>query len=130
MAIVTNADRQLAAAAKKKAGGPGKLAELLGLGKSAVSGWGRIRPIPRNTRKTLENYVVTGQISVSVDQAVDVPKTAAISPSPEPPWKEFADLLHELVVALPRHLESIRSEIRMIRAGPPGSGRGTSAEAQ
>jgi len=50
-------DKELAAAAKTKAGGTTALAKLFGVKKSAASQWGRTVPIPRHVKPRLEEYV-------------------------------------------------------------------------
>jgi hypothetical protein len=55
--IISKGDRELAAAAKRKAGGAAALARAFNVSKQAVSGWGRIQPIPRHARPRLEDYV-------------------------------------------------------------------------
>lgn len=57
VAIITKGDRQLAAAAKAKAGSAAALARVFGVSKQAASGWGRALPIPRHLRPRLEDYV-------------------------------------------------------------------------
>jgi hypothetical protein len=50
-------DRQLVERAVGKAGGQQHLAQLFGVSQSAISEWGRIRPIPRHARARLVGYV-------------------------------------------------------------------------
>jgi hypothetical protein len=57
---ITKEDKQLAEAAKEKAGGAAALARLFGVTAPAASEWGRIRPIPRHLRPRIEDYLGLG----------------------------------------------------------------------
>jgi len=50
-------DRQLVVAAVQKAGGQKALAGVFGVAQSAISEWGRTRPIPRHVKPRLEDYL-------------------------------------------------------------------------
>jgi len=54
---ISKEDAELAKAAKEKAGGPKALAKMFGVTSPAASEWGRIRPIPRHVKRSLEEYV-------------------------------------------------------------------------
>ncbi len=50
-------DRELVTEAIRKAGGQKTLAATFGVSQSAISEWGRTRPIPRHVRPRLEDYL-------------------------------------------------------------------------
>src|SRR5262249_43049740 len=50
-------ERELVTAAIRKAGNQKELARLFGVSQSAISEWGRARPIPRHVRPRLQSYV-------------------------------------------------------------------------
>ena len=50
-------DKELAAAARKKAGGTQRLALRFEVSKQAASGWGNTRNIPRHLKKQLQAFV-------------------------------------------------------------------------
>lgn len=57
IAQISKRDRDLAAAAKTKAGSAAALGRMFGVSKQAAGGWGRAEPIPRHVRPRLEDYV-------------------------------------------------------------------------
>jgi hypothetical protein len=92
-------DGDLMERARAKAGGNLQLAERLGLDQSSTSRWGRVRPIPRKYRSTIEDYVAGSPAAVpssellyvgllrglraqllhaieSIDRAISEPKTS------------------------------------------------------
>ncbi len=50
-------DRDLVVEAIRKAGSQKALAEAFGVSQSAISEWGRARPIPRHVKARLESYI-------------------------------------------------------------------------
>lgn len=54
---VSQEDKDLAAAAKRKARGAAALGRLFGARKQSASAWGRTLPIPKHLRPRLEEYV-------------------------------------------------------------------------
>jgi predicted transcriptional regulator len=50
-------DRNLVVEAIRRAGSQKALAEVFGVSQSAISEWGRARPIPRHVRARLESYI-------------------------------------------------------------------------
>ena len=50
-------DRELVTEAIRKAGGQKLLADIFGVSQSAISEWGRTRPIPRHVRPRIEEYL-------------------------------------------------------------------------
>ena len=50
-------DRELVTEAIRKAGGQKLLADIFGVSQSAISEWGRTRPIPRHVRPRIEDYL-------------------------------------------------------------------------
>lgn len=51
-------DGELMERARAKAGGNAELAAKLGVDQTSTSRWGRVRPIPRKYRSTIEDYLV------------------------------------------------------------------------
>ena len=50
-------DRELVTEAIRKAGGQKLLADIFGVSQSAISEWGRTRPIPRHVKPRIEDYL-------------------------------------------------------------------------
>lgn len=50
-------ERELVTAAIKRAGNQKALARLFGVSQSAISEWGRARPIPRHVKPRLQTYI-------------------------------------------------------------------------
>ena len=50
-------DRDLVVEAIRRAGSQKALAEVFGVSQSAISEWGRARPIPRHVKARLESYI-------------------------------------------------------------------------
>lgn len=63
---ISREDRELAAAAKKKAGSAAALGRAFGVSKQTASGWGRTEPLGRHLRERLRAYVAT---PIKADQA-------------------------------------------------------------
>jgi hypothetical protein len=82
-------ERELVAAAIRKAGNQKALARLFGVSQSAISEWGRARPIPRHVKPRLESY-----LEPEGRRTADTEETA-------PSRREFESILSRLT----QHLE-------------------------
>ena|SRR5215469_923422 len=121
-------DRELVVDAIRKAGGQKPLAAIFGVSQSAISEWGRSRPIPRHVRPRLEGYLRNneGVISDQKQQVESSPQDhAVLSPPvdrllrlvdlaseaktladlPRPARKRFEDRANELITWLRRQLK-------------------------
>src|SRR5215470_8055867 len=96
---ITKEDKELAEAAKKRAGGPGALAKMFGVTPPAASEWGRTRPIPRHLRPRLETFI--GSTIVPEASAAGTGSTSETVTGPR--------AVHELMRLL--HPDSTRSRV-------------------
>ena len=61
-------DRDLVVEAVRRAGSQKALAEVFGVSQSAISEWGRARPIPRHVKARLESYIGLQQDRLATDE--------------------------------------------------------------
>jgi hypothetical protein len=100
---ISKEDAELARAAKEKAGGPAALAKMFGVTSPAASEWGRIRPIPRHLKRSLEEFV-----GLRASAAVEVQGTAVGSLAEKIPFPRLAqDVEHLLDVLMSRKLANL-----------------------
>jgi hypothetical protein len=92
---ISKEDAELAKAAKEKAGGPTALAKMFGVTSPAASEWGRIRPIPRHVKRSLEEFV-----GLRASAAVEVQGTAVRSLAEKIPFPRLAQDVERLLDAL------------------------------
>ena len=78
-------NREVVVEAIRKAGNQKELAKVFGVAQSAISEWGRTRPIPRHVKPRLEDYVKSTPATVAA-------QPRAASPFPAPP-NQIARLL-------------------------------------
>ena len=121
-------DRELVAEGIKRAGGQKALAAIFGVAQSAISEWGRTRPIPRHVRPRLEEYLrnieapkldrdhedhmsaqTQGGFSPPIVRLLGVVglalKAKSIADLPRSARKRYEDRAHELLAWLRRELE-------------------------
>src|SRR5262245_58463357 len=72
-------DRQLVLEAVQRAGGQKALAKMFGVAQSAISEWGRTRPIPRHVKPRLEDYLKP--IPAAVSEQTLPPRETAMLPA-------------------------------------------------
>ncbi len=86
-------DRELVVEAIRRAGSQKALAEVFGVSQSAISEWGRARPVPRHVRPRLEGYI--GLRRPDQPAADESPRTSAAA---------LRELLRPLESELASHL--------------------------
>jgi hypothetical protein len=74
-------DRQLVVDSVRKAGGQKALAKVFGVAQSAISEWGRTRPIPRHVKPRLEDYLKRTSGRVEGNEKTPPRKDTAILPA-------------------------------------------------
>ena len=139
-------DRELVIEAIRKAGGQKPLAAIFGVAQSAVSEWGRTRPIPRHVRPRLEEYLRNleaqnleenqeadtsaqgqGDFSPTIVKLLGVVsltlKAKTIADLPRPARKRYEDRAHELLAWLRRELEEYQRMLETEHQGKLGSRR-------
>jgi hypothetical protein len=105
---ISKEDAELAKAAKEKAGGPAALAKMFGVTSPAASEWGRIRPIPRHLKRSLEEFV-----GLRASAAVEVQGTAVRSLAEKLPFPRLAQDVERLLdVLMSRKLANLPHRYR------------------
>jgi hypothetical protein len=135
-------DRELVTEAIRKAGGQKPLAAIFGVAQSAISEWGRTRPIPRHVRPRLEEYLrnieaptldrnqepdtsAQGQGGFSppivrlLGAAGLALKAKGIADLPRSARKRYEDRAHELLAWLRRELEEYQLMLETEHQGKP-----------
>jgi len=90
-------ERELVTAAIRKAGNQKALARLFGVSQSAISEWGRARPIPRHVKPRLQGYVEPEGLSTADPEA-----TAPSKPEFESSLSRLTQRLEIRIGRLPR----------------------------
>ncbi len=122
-------DRDLVIQAIRKAGNQKALSEVFGVAQSAISEWGRTRPIPRHVRARLEEYVrpaagdVAGSaagprsggrlLSAAVRELIGLlepdPATSALAHLPRAYRKRYEQRLADVIGRVRRELEEYQA---------------------
>jgi hypothetical protein len=141
-------DRELVTEAIRKAGGQKPLAAIFSVAQSAISEWGRTRPIPRHVKPRLEEYLRStetptlernqeadalpqgqGGFSPPVVRLLGAVGLASqaknIADLPRSARKRYEDRAHELVAWLRRELEEYQLMLETEHHGRPRSRKKT-----
>ena len=124
---ISKEDIELAKAAKEKAGGPTALAKMFGVTSPAASEWGRIRPIPRHVRRSLEEFfglrastalevegravrslaekIAFPRLAQDVERLLDLLISRKLADLPHRYRRRYEDRVRELLIHLGRELE-------------------------
>lgn len=125
---ISQQDKELAEAAKKKAWGVRKLAQMLEVSTVTASVWGRKKPIPRHLLFKLEEFVsgpnapelTLHDLVDLIGQRLDgVSALGELSPEIKEKYLQHIDFLKRIIRRLVFEVESYREDLKARAHGKP-----------